>query len=293
MSQFDDDSADPQSAGPRGQLVGSARIGISTAVVVRSGSASRVYRSESQRLGTWTSSVIVPLMVAVLAATIALASPATAEPSPLCRADRSRGSIPADFPLQACIDSSNVWIRNTQNVPVAVTPNGSIGMPWLFDQDLGLGAELTRTAYPDPQILLPGELLRVPIGSAPASISVAEPRSGEFYALATFLAEHVFGYLAQNMYVLVTLVRELVSAFRNLQDCVSRKGTLGKAVCLALFARDVPFAFGRAASALNESPVKPFVSSDAIRRFDSVRVDVDRVFSTASPIVVAGVRAWR
>src|SRR5437870_5769866 len=58
-------------------------------------------------------------------------SPAVIDgPAPgLCTMDTSRGSVPPDFAVAACVNRTSVWLRNTLQVPVLIQLAGDTGIP--------------------------------------------------------------------------------------------------------------------------------------------------------------------
>jgi len=78
---------------------------------------------------------------------------APAGPAPGIRqTNTSRGTVPADPAIQACVDASNVYLHN--NLTVSLTPKvtGSVESAKRTESDYGLAADVTRLNSHDPWI---------------------------------------------------------------------------------------------------------------------------------------------
>jgi len=173
---------------------------------------------------------------------------ALAGPAPgLCQMNTSRGAIPANFAIQGCVDSSNVYLHNNLTVALTVKVTGHVGSAKRTESDYGLAAEATRLNSNDPWILLPGDTLRIPLGAGPASFKLYDSQSAGFYALALTIQTFVPGEGPAVVSALTGLVEELNDDFGQYKDCLSGKNWLGQLGCDALLTRNVDFAFARAA----------------------------------------------
>jgi Ig-like domain from next to BRCA1 gene len=174
-------------------------------------------------------------------------TPAQAAPAPgLCAMDTSRGAVPADFPLDACINSSEIVIRNTLPVPVNLSLTGSAGKPVRIPTDFGTAADLTRFAYSDPLLMLPGDIMRVPVTAGSASVSIAGTEAGGFYAIATALNDFLPGGAIKAVWDSATvMVTEMSDDFGQYESCISGKNWIGQLGCQALLIRNLAFAVAR------------------------------------------------
>ncbi len=95
-------------------------------------------------------------------ASLVPASPARAVPAPgLCAMDTSRGAVPGNFPIDACINNSEIVLRDTLPVPLNLSLMGSSGKTVDIPTDLGVAADLTRFAYHNSLLMLPGDIMRL------------------------------------------------------------------------------------------------------------------------------------
>ena len=190
------------------------------------------------------SAVIASLLTVT---TLAPTTRAQAVPAPgLCAMDTSRGAIPTRFPLDACINNSEIVLRDTLPVPVNLSLTGSAGKPVKIPTDFGTAADLTRLAYPDPLLMLPGDIMRIPVAAGPASASIAGTEAGGFYAIATTLNDFLPSGAAKAVWdSAATMVSEMSDDIGQYENCISGKNWIGQLGCQALLIRNLAFAIGR------------------------------------------------
>lgn len=174
--------------------------------------------------------------------------PARSAPAPgLCAMDTTRGQVPANFAIDACLNSSRLVLHNTLLVPVNLSLSGDTGQRTHVSINYSIPAELTRAAYTDPLLLLPGDIMLIPLGSGTANISIAGTEGGGFYALATALSAFIpAGMIKAAWGPITTMINELNSDFGKYANCLVGKNWLGQLGCRALLVRNVTFAVGRA-----------------------------------------------
>jgi hypothetical protein len=196
-----------------------------------------------RRAWTWCGSTLVLSMV-IFSMT---APTAQAGPAPgLCQMNTSRGSIPASFAIDACINKTDVYLRNNLTIALTVEARGNSGLAKRTGSDYGLAADATRLKSHDPWLLLPGDTLRIPFGSGPASFRVFGSPLAGFYALATVVQTFIPGTGPAVIGAFTTLVTELNADFVQYKECLVGKNWVGQLGCEALRTRNVSFAIARA-----------------------------------------------
>jgi hypothetical protein len=165
----------------------------------------------------------------------------------LCRMDTTRGAVPAGFALDACVDASAVWLRNQLDIPVRFTVGGDTGHVVNVQSDTGIAASVTRAAYPDPLIVLPGDTVRVSVGAAAASVTAASTDIGGFYLIAVTVATFIpFGKVKDYFESFTTLVKDVAAAYADYRNCMATANWIGQLGCRTKLAGAVTFAFGKA-----------------------------------------------
>ncbi|GAB4061391.1 hypothetical protein [Catellatospora paridis] len=190
------------------------------------------------------------LLAGVCGVLIAPAAVANAVPdSSLCKMDTARGAVPAKFPLQACIDTGGVQMRNQLDVPVWLTVSGDTKPMVKLSTDMGAAAIATRMLHPDPRLIMPGDHLRVPLGTRVATLRVdPDPDAYRTYIFATTMLAYVpAGKIIETYEVFTGLIKDWSAAFANYQTCLARANWIQQIGCNATLKWDVTFAFGKAA----------------------------------------------
>ena len=171
-------------------------------------------------------------------ASLAAAVPASAGPAPgLCHMNTSRGAVPAKFPIEACVDGSNVWLYNTTTLVVQVGTEGDVTSPTTTPTNFTLAVDATRFGHSGEWTLMPGDKMQIPIGSGSAGVKVEVAVSAErYYALANTLA--TFWPLGQGVDVaesFAEFVTEVSADFTKYANCRAGRNFLGQAGCFARF----------------------------------------------------------
>lgn len=195
---------------------------------------------------------ISPRILASAAALCAFAAiivpvPALAGPAKgLCDMTTSRGTVPAKFPVDACVDGSNVWLYNTSTLVLRVVASGGVGKPHTTSTNHSLAVEATRLKYGGEWVLLPGDKMQIPIGSRYATVYVEESTAAQkFYALAYGPA--TFFPLPAALGALDTFadfIATINGDFNSYKNCIAGRNTLGRAACLARLSVNIQRAIG-------------------------------------------------
>jgi hypothetical protein len=164
----------------------------------------------------------------------------------LCHSTGARANIPSDFAVDACFDGSSLTLRNSTELVLDVARTGSVGNPSRTESDSGLAADALRLKTNDPNIFLPGDQLKFPVGLGSGTVSVRGSSENGFYAIATTIADFFPGKPNAFVGAFTGLVSELDDDLSQYQTCIVGKDWLGQLGCKALRARNVAFAVGRA-----------------------------------------------
>lgn len=243
-----------------------------------------------RRLGrawTWCGCTLVLSMVIFsMTAPAAQAGPDAG----LCQMNTSRGNIPASFAIDACINKTNVYLRNDLTVALTVEARGNSGPVKRTESDYGLAADATRLKSHDPWLLLPGDALRIHLGSGPASFRVfASPLAG-FYALATVVQTFIPGTGPAVTGAFTTLVTELNADFVQYKECLVGKNWIGQLGCEALRTRNVSFAIARAGvTGIASGALAVILAAATFVKWADVQVPAVEAIRDSGVIRVAGV----
>lgn len=188
------------------------------------------------------------LVATLVAASVGITGTSAVHAEPangLCKMDPSRGAVPESFPVAACVDGSGIWLRNSLQVPIHLAVTGDTGKPVTIQLDQGVAAVVTRMSHPDPLLLMPGDVIRIPVGSRGASATIADTEAGAFYALAVTLARFLPRGMAVDLYEAITdFMKRIADAFGTYQDCLVGKNWIGQLGCKATLDWQVGLAFG-------------------------------------------------
>jgi hypothetical protein len=149
----------------------------------------------------------------------------------------SRGAVPAKFPIEACVDGSNVYLYNSTTLVLSVGTEGSAGQPTTTPTNYTFGVEAARLKHGGEWVLMPGDKMRIPIGSASAGVKVELDTSAErYYALANTVATFIpDGKLLDSVNVFADFIATVNADFIDYQNCLAGRNYLGRAGCLARF----------------------------------------------------------
>jgi hypothetical protein len=187
-----------------------------------------------------------------LLATLAFgASNAVAGYAPgLCPSGSSaRVTIPSSFFVDACFDGSTntMYLRNKSNFALAFSTTGAVGNVSRTETDHGAAADATRLKYRDADLFLPGDTIRIPIGSAGASIRVSPSSADGFYGLASVLGPLIpAGKFVGVATAFTGLVTEFDADVDQYEDCEHSSSRLQRLSCKPLLVRNMTFAATRA-----------------------------------------------
>lgn len=187
--------------------------------------------------------------IACLVAMFSLIAPiAAAEPaSGLCKMDTTRGRVPSDFPLEACLGKEEMVLRNSLDLPVTLSLRGTAGPMRLVSPNQTLAATLTRMRFDDPNILMPGDLARIPIGSGEASVRIADTKAGGFYAQAVTITAFLPTGLAVGLYdATMEMIAGVADAMANYANCLPGKNWVQQFGCQTTLTWEVTYSMGKA-----------------------------------------------
>ena len=177
------------------------------------------------RAGTLSAALVSVLLT--IASTASTAATAAGPASGLCSMNTQRGAVPASFALEACVDRSAIVLRNQLSVPVRISATGSSARIVAISSDMSIASRLTRIAHPGPEVMMPGDVIRVPIGSGEAAVSIVDTDAGGFHALATTLAAFIPAGAAVQVYEAVAQgITEMVDANLRYQNCLAHANWL-------------------------------------------------------------------
>lgn len=175
----------------------------------------------------------VLLVLPLLGVPSASAAPAPGSAPPLCESDESRGGVPESFPVDACVDGTTITVRNDRDRAVLVTRIGDVGVPVRVRSENSDVAAVVRRTGGDGEVLLPGEVVRWPIGAELAVVTV-QPLPVAALELGTLLRGWLAGtdqpaYEAQQH--AAALVVEISDALRARETCADGQDFLTTASC--------------------------------------------------------------
>jgi hypothetical protein len=169
--------------------------------------------------------------------------------------DTSRGGVPKNFIIDACVTNNVVWLRNSTQFAVLVTPTGSASKLSHDQSAVSIASKITRLEYSQANLLLPGDSGHVPIGAGIATVTVAGAQHiSTFWAVTSYVdkilplpkAVDISKSSAESV---LDLTDEINDDLWQYSDCVGDAGKSGvkKAACRALLVRNLTFAVGRSA----------------------------------------------
>jgi hypothetical protein len=160
----------------------------------------------------------------------------------LCKMDTARGAVPSNFGLEACVDGNAIWLRNQLSVPVRIQVTGASGPITTVSSDGSTAALVTRAHYPNPALLLPGDLTRFSIGSGAASVYLAGTDAGGFYAEALTLSAFLPLGAGVKVYdAIAGGIADLVNDNVNYSNCLTGANWVEQIGCNLTFESSVTF----------------------------------------------------
>ncbi len=196
------------------------------------------------------------LLLSLLALPLADAGTASAAPAPgLCAGDASRGSVPDSFAIDACMNSSGLTLRNTLAFPVRIETNGDTGAVTTISINQGIPASVTRVLNSDPNVLMPGDVARVSVGSGAAAVDVTtDPSDDKNYAITTTINAFIpVGAVSGDAAAvkaawgrLATMISDVSGDYAEYQGCVVGKNWLSQLGCQLSLLKNVSFAVTKA-----------------------------------------------
>jgi hypothetical protein len=207
--------------------------------------------------------------------TLAAPAPVAAGPAPgLCAGDATRGTVPADFALDACVNGTGVWVRNNLTIPVHLATSGSAGTPAPISLNQTVAAVVTRIKHPEPLQLMPSDLVYIPAGAGNMTVTIASTDAGGLYALALTASTFIPAGAAVQVYQAgAEFVTEIADVYGQYRDCLVGKNWIGQLGCDALLTRNVTFAIGRGvANGLAKGLLNVFLTTGAFLKWADTQV---------------------
>ena len=164
------------------------------------------------------------------------AAPATAQAAPapdLCTQDTTRGGVPADFVMDACVDATSITLRNDLGHPVIVHRTGDVGAPGRVHERGSADASVLRLLSGVDELLMPGDVTRWPLGATDAAVTVVDvdPVTLSLVdTLAARLPELDTGD-ETDAGAVATVVRAVIAALHERTACASGKNFLRTTSC--------------------------------------------------------------
>jgi hypothetical protein len=180
----------------------------------------------------------LPLLLAAVLG-LSLAGPATALAGPapaLCTPDPTRGEVSAQFRLDACVGATTVTVRNDSATPVLVKPNGDLGagVP-VRDRD-GVAAQVLHAISPTAALLMPGDVVRWPLGPGAAQVTVSPVDPGGAPGIVDDLAGDLprpgdKDFDAKEYTAFANVVRDVAAALEARAQCADHANFLQTEAC--------------------------------------------------------------
>lgn len=192
--------------------------------------------------------LVCAYLLAAVAAVVVLMAPSSASASlapGLCHSNRARGSIPKSFAVRACFDGSTLYIYNNLDVALGVAVQGSVGKPRRTESNFSLAAIATRKKSKDPNLLLPGDELKFPIGPGAAKVKLRGTKTIGFYAEARAFETYIPSKTVGVAQAFTAMMTEVDQDARQYADCMTSKSRVHRLGCKALLVRNVGFAGSR------------------------------------------------
>jgi hypothetical protein len=188
----------------------------------------------------------VGLLFAVVGSLLVVPASASASFAPgLCQSNTARGAIPHSFAVQACFDGSTLYIYNNLDVALGVSVQGAVGKPMRSESDFDLAAIATRKKSKDPDLLLPGDELKFPIGAGAAQVKLRGTPTIGFYAESRAFETYIPSKSLGVEQAFTAMMTEVDKDARQYADCMASKSKVHRLGCKALLIRNVGFAGSR------------------------------------------------
>lgn len=191
-----------------------------------------------------------PYLVAIVTALTLLvgALPAAAVPAPgFCTADPARGAPPESFPLEACLGTDALKLRNSVSVPVEIATEGTRG--WVVRQvDQNPATTLARLIIANDHVLLPGDLATVELLPAVGTVRIVSTKGGDVYMVTQTLgAFFPVGGMAKGVLDALTgLVSDLADAALTTRSCRADRNWVVQSACDMAYNTTVVLLIGKA-----------------------------------------------
>ncbi|WP_155858754.1 hypothetical protein [Candidatus Blastococcus massiliensis] len=183
----------------------------------------------------WSLVPVALLLLSLLGIPGAAAAPAEGGTA-LCAFDPVRGGVPVTFPVRACVDGSAMTLHNDRSRPVVVRPLGDVGAPVRLRSENSAVAAVVRLTSGGPEVLLPGEVARWPLGAGtgfltvgPMPVTAAPEMAGRLREVLDDVREEpAAGTLRRSV---AGLVGDVQAALRAREACTEGRNFLGTTAC--------------------------------------------------------------
>ena len=188
--------------------------------------------------------ILVSVLIAVLYASAAQAGPAPG----LCTPSSARGTVPDSFPVEACISTNAVRLRNDLSVPVEIVISGGLGAMSVAQIDQNPAAITARSIINQDAVLLPGDLATIPLAATGGRVRIAGTTGGDTYILAETLAAFIpVGGVAKNgVDALTGLVSDLADSAMAARNCRAGQNWIVQSACDLAYNTTVVLQVGKA-----------------------------------------------
>lgn len=202
----------------------------------------------------------VCLFLVMAVALLGFSIPASAgQADGLCKADHSRGTVPADYILEGCFDGATMLLVNHTDLPLEVGLRGVTGTP----------KRSPRAGVPDipsavftfidpaaPTLIMPGYQLALPVGENSVTFTVHGTRHNRTYVIVRALTAMLgAGAVVDNAPTVVAFANEMSDVSDDYQNCKANGSLWQQVSCTAIYYRDINFAVGRLALSV-KTPLK-------------------------------------
>ena len=179
--------------------------------------------------------IVAAMIAGQISQPLAHSEPALA----LCNMDELRGNVPDNFPIAACVDGNAIWLRNNLEIPIQMKVTGDTGTAVSTPVDFGLATMSTRTDHPEPLLMMPGDVLKIPIGGGAASATIVGTTAGGEYLLTTtflsFFPPSPVSPAVGLWEALADVMKAIAQAEFDYKDCLVGKNFLSQIGCTAAY----------------------------------------------------------
>lgn len=172
---------------------------------------------------------------------------ALAAPAPgLCHMDTARGTVPTSFAIDACVEKSGIWLHNNLDVPIGISKFGSAETPITLTPNQSIAAVVTRARMNDPNLLLPGDIMKIPLGDKAATIGLDNTKAAPFYLWAVTQSAFLPANKTKDVLDAFTgMISDMSEASLAYADCIDSPEWIARMGCQVTYMGDLTIAFGK------------------------------------------------